>query len=178
MIKHYRIIEEAAHPLKKVDEFDLSGEEHHVYRDLYEGFYFKLYFPISFNYLILYQACHYALHILLNRLAEELYIRYSEFFDFIRIPSPEGIAAIKNLLDSQVKEAEVVICDQSGLLANNIFRLRDICERTIREFDPRLLTPLCESYNCPINPLVGEDMNQEIWGAINIVLNTLYEELD
>lgn len=178
MIKHYRIIRDAAYPLKKVSEFDLSGEEHYVYRDLYEGFYFKLYFPTSLNYLLLYQACHYALHILLNRLAEELDVRYSEFFDFIRIPPPEGIAAIKDLLDSQVKEAEVVICDQSGLLANNIFRLRDICERTIREFDPRLLTPLCESYNCPIEPLIGEDISQEVWGAVYAVLNALYGELD
>ena len=180
MIKQYQVIssKEAAHPLKKVDEFDLTGEEHHVYRDLYEGFYFKLYFPRGLNYSLLYQACHYALHILLNRLAEELNVRYSEFFDFVRIPSPEGIAAIEDLLNSQVKEAEVIICDQSGLLANNILRLHDVCERTIREFDPRFLTPLCESYNCPVRPLIGETLSQDIWSAIYAVLNTLCKELE
>ena len=185
MVKHYRIIKEATHPLKKVAEFDLTGEEHQVYRDLYEGFYFKLYFPRGLNYSLLYQACHYALHILLNRLAEELNVRYSEFFDFIRIPSPEGIAAIEDLLNSQVKEAEVVICDQSGLLANNILRLHEICKRVVRETDSHhltshrpTLTPLCESYNCPVKPLIGETISQEVWDVIHVVLDTLCKELE
>lgn len=189
-IVRYRIISGKSNgecKLYKIDEIDLWNEEHHVYRDIYEGFLFKLSLPITLRYSSLYLYSHYVVHILLNKLAEKLNVRYSEFFDFIRIPSPEGIMAFEELLKSQAKEVEIVICDQSGLLADNIRKFYELSVETFNRIDgekshemiSRHMFPLCESYNCPVTIRYAYALNENLdWKIIGIILKTLSNELE